>query len=66
MCSTGSIETTVINQEIKDLDGLLDDLARRIAASEPGMAGPVARLLRATAAEFDGIGMRGYCGNGQG
>jgi hypothetical protein len=58
MCTT--TESTVINQEISDLDGLLSDLARRIEKHEPGMAGPVARLLQASAAEFMGIGMRGF------
>lgn len=60
MCRT---ETTVINQEMQDLDGLLTDLAKRIERHEPGMAGPVARLLQASAAQFLGIGMRGFADN---
>lgn len=58
MCTTQ--ESTVINQELQDLDGLLTDLAQRIEKHEPGMAGPVARLLQASAAEFLGIGQRGF------
>ncbi len=58
MCT--ATETTVINQELQDLDGLLTDLAKRIEKHEPGMAGPVARLLQASAAEFMGIGQRGF------
>lgn len=45
----------VIAAELQDLSGLLSDLYARIAAAEPGLAGPVAELLAASARDFGAV-----------
>jgi hypothetical protein len=45
--------TTAIDHEIQDLDGLVADLYRRIARDEPGRAAQVARFLATSAGYFD-------------
>lgn len=55
-------EHQVIEQELDDLTGLLCDLYRRVAASEPALASQVGHALGTAAVEFNalsGAGRRG-------
>lgn len=45
----------VVALELADLDGLLTDLYRRVAVSEPAMARSIARVLETSARHFRGI-----------
>lgn len=43
----------IVEQELQDLSGLLDDLLCRVSSANPTQAQHIARMLRITAVSFD-------------
>lgn len=55
---------TVIEHEMSDLAGLVDDLARRVANERPGAASAIAECLYDAAQRFDEIALKDLSGRG--
>jgi hypothetical protein len=55
---------TVIDHEMSDLAGLVDDLARRVANERPGAASAIAESLYDAAQRFDEIALKDLSGRG--